>query len=359
MVRKIKTIAILLFISTGQIVYAQTNEEKAEEKGIEAVRLMNDGKVDEGIKLLEEAQKLHPERLDYPYELAYAYYLKQDFKEVIKILEKNLNHKEVNERLFQMLGNSYNILGKSDEAFKVYDSGLEKFPKSGTLFLEKGNVHLSKQEYDKAVFFYERGIEVDPKFPSNYYRAAMLYGSSSEKIWSVVYGEIFMNLERGSSRTADISKLLFDIYQSEIKFESDSSKTVGFCQPMTIGDVSDPNNIKLPFCMIYNQTLLMSIVNETSIDINSLDKIRTKFVEIYFKMGLNQSHPNILFEYQNKLQKAGHLEAYNHWILMKGEEEGYNKWQSLNKEKWDSFVKWFVENGIDLSDDNKFYRGQY
>ncbi len=362
MMNKIKTFGLLLFIIIGQIAYGQTDKEKALEKGQEAIKLMDNGKVDESIKLLEEAQKLDPERFDYPYELAYAHYLKEDYKEVIKILEKNIDHKNVNERLFQLLGNSYDVLGKTDKAFEAYDAGLKKFPNSGMIYLEKGNVYWGKEEYGKALPFYEKGIEVDPQFPSNYYRATLIYCGSTEEVWGMIYGEIFMNLERNSKRTSEISKMLFDTYKSEIKFTSDTSFSVSFSKnaSINIDDLKDPSKIKLPFGVgVYEPTLMMSMLNEKSIDINSLDRIRTSFVETYFKNGNDKKYPNILFEYQNKLLKAGHLEAYNHWILMKGDEDDFGIWHSSNTEKWDNFVKWFTDNGLVLDDSNKFYSGQY
>lgn len=361
MTKTIKTIGLLLFIAVGQIAFGQTNKEKALEKGREAIELMDNGKIDESIKLLEEAQKLDPDRFDYPYELAYAYYSKEDYKTAIKILEKNTDHKDVTERLFQLLGNSYDVMGKSDKAFEAYDAGLKKFPNSGMIYLEKGNVLWNKKEYGKALPYYEKGIEVDPKFPSNYYRATIIYCASTEEVWGLIYGEIFMNLERNSKRTPEISKLLFDTYKSEIKFTSDTSMTVSFCQQMTMNEnaISDPKNIKIPFCMIFEPTLLMSIAFEKSIDINSLDKIRSTFIDNYFNNERDKTYPNVLFSYQKKVKDAGHIEAYNHWILMKGDEDGFDKWQSANKDKWDSFVIWFKDNGLKVDNSNKFYSGQY
>jgi len=353
---------LVLFIMIGQTLYGQTNKEKALEKALEAINLMDNGKIDESIKLLEEAQKLDPDRIDYPYEMAYAYYLKEDYKETIKILEKNINHRDVNERLFQLLGNSYDNLGKTDKAFETYDKGLKKFPNSGIIYLEKGNVYWGKKEYEKALPFYEKGIEMDPAFPSNYYRATLIYCSSTEEVWGMLYGEIFMNLERNTDRTVEISKLLFDTYTREIKFTSDTSFSVSFSQnaTMNISDLQNPDKLKLPFGIgIYEPTLMMAMISEKSIDMNSLDRIRTNFVEAYFKNGNDAKYPNILFEYQKKVLDAGHMEAYNHWILMKGDEDAFETWYSANTEKWDKFVEWFTENGLELNKSKKFYSGQY
>lgn len=197
------TTGIALLVLSGQFVFGQTpNQQKALSLGREAIQLMDNGKLDESIKLLEEAQKLDSTRLDYPYEMAYAFHLKKDLPRTIEILEKVRGHKDVSERYFQLLGNTYDMLGKTTEAFSVYDAGLIRFPNSGMMHLEKGNVHWGKKEFEKALENYERGIQVDPQFPSNYFRAAKLYCGSSEKMWGLIYGEIFMNLERNTAGPA-------------------------------------------------------------------------------------------------------------------------------------------------------------
>ena len=84
-----------------------------------------------------------------------------------------------------------------------------------------------------------------------------------------------------------------------------------------------------------------------------------KFIKFYFENKHHKTHPNILFDYQQKMIELGHFDAYNYWILAKGDEEGLEKWQNLNKEKWDNFVKWFNENQLKVDNSNRFYKGQY
>jgi tetratricopeptide (TPR) repeat protein len=362
MVNTVKTAGLLVFLITGHLTHGQNNKEMALEKAQKAISLMDNGRVDESIRLLEEAQKLDPERIEYAYEIAYANYLKENYKGTIKILEKITEHKDVNERCFQLLGNSYDMNGKPEKAFEAYDRGLQKFPNSGMIYLEKGNVHWSKKEFDKALSFYEKGIEVNPQFPSNYYRATLIYCRTAEEVWGMIYGEIFMNLERGSKRTAEISKLLYDTYKSEIKFTSDTSFSVSFCQnaSISIDNLLDPGTLILPFGIgVYEPTLMMSAISEKIINLNSLNRIRSNFLETYFKNGNDKKYPNALFDYQKKVMDAGHMEAYNYWILMKGDEETFEVWYNENKYKWDTFLEWFSDNGMVLNESNKFYRAQY
>lgn len=358
----IKTISLLLLLTTSQITLAQTNKEKALAKGKEAIKLMDNGQLDKSIQLLEEAQKIDPEDVNYPYELGYAYYIKKDFRKASQILEGLLVHKDANDRVYQLLGNAYDHMGNSDKAIAQYEAGLKKFPNSGNLYLEMGVMQMAKQDYAKALAYYEKGIEVAPGFPSNYYWAAKFYLSSDEEVWGMIYGELFMNLERGSQRTSEISKLLYDTYKKEIKFTSDTSASVSFSKNATINvaDLADPNNVKLPFGVgTYEPVLIMSIFDTKVINISSLSTIRSKFVDIYFKNGYDKKYPNALFSFQKQIKDAGHMESYNHWILMKGDEAGFTQWQSANKEKWENFIKWFTNNGIKISETNKFYRRQY
>ena len=357
----IKAIGFILLITAGQIAFGQTNKAKALAIGNQAVKLEDDGDYEKAIRLFETAQRIDPEKIDYPYEIAYSYFQLKEYEKVINIVEKLKDQKDAEDVVYELLGNAYDNVGKADKAIEIYESGLKKFPKSGRLYLEMG-IMQGKNNYNKELAYYEKGIEVAPKFPSNYYRASKIYCNSTEKVWGMIYGEIFMNLERNSERTAEISKLLFDTYKSGIKFTGENSVSVSFSKNsiLSVNDLKVPGKKKLPFGVgVYEPTIIISILSVKSININSLDTIRSNFVNNYFKKGYDKTYPNILFSYQKKVKEAGHLEAYNHWILMKGDEDGFDKWLSINKDKWESFTKWFRENGLKINDNNKFYKGQY
>jgi hypothetical protein len=100
------------------------------------------------------------------------------------------------------------------------------------------------------------------------------------------------------------------------------------------------------------------MINVTVIDINSLDRIRQSFVNYYFS-SQKEAFPNVLFDYQKKIKDAGHMEAYNHWILMKGDEASFGVWQKQNEDKWNAFIDWFNENQLELDENNRFYSSQY
>jgi tetratricopeptide (TPR) repeat protein len=354
-----KIFAIVSCTLFAQVAFAQTNKEIALDKGKKAIELMDDGKIDESIVLLKEAQQLDPTDINYPYELGYAYYSKNDYKKAVAYCEAIIDHKDVNDRVYQLLGNAYDLLGNPEKAIKTYEAGIKLFPNSGNLYLELGNMQIKKEAYQQALKYYEKGVAVAPYFPSNYYWAAMLYLSSEEEIWGMIYGEIFMNLERNTKRTATISELLYTSYKNEIKIINDTAFSVSFSKSATLNveDLQDSAKFKLPFGMgVYEPTLLMAIINNTSIDIHTLSDIRSRFVDIYYQNNHNEQYPIILFDYQKRIKDAGHMDAYNHWILMKGDEEGFTVWKQKNQTKWEDFLNWFAKNKLQITAANYFHR---
>jgi tetratricopeptide (TPR) repeat protein len=348
---------VLLLILSGVRAKAQTPQETAHQKGKAAVKLEDDGKFDEALQLLEEAQKLDPDNIDYPYEMTYCYYSQKQYQKVVDILEKLKGRPDSFDRLYELLGNSYDVMEQGDKAVATYEEGLKKFPKSGVLYLEMGVIPLYKKEYDKAITYFEKGIEVQPDFPSNYYWAAKLYCNSENALWGMVYGELFINLERNSERTREISKLLFDTYKRKILFPAPGKTVVKFSS-QTVIDMTKGGSKKLPYSLVYEPVMAFAVSADTIIDLNSLDRIRQNFLKFYMEK-FSTDYPNALFTYQNKISQAGNLESYDHWLLMMGDEGAFNTWLAANKNKWDAFTAWFLANPLKLDDNNKFFRAQY
>lgn len=352
--KQILNILLLYFLSLNT--FGQSDKDLALLKGKAGVKAMEEGKIDESIQLLGEALKLDPGNADYPYEMAYLCYRSKEYETAITVLERTIDYKNVTDQHYQLLGNSYDMLDKPEKAFESYNAGHKKFPNSGKLYFEKGTVYALRNMTDKALPFYEKGIEVDPTYPSNYYQAARLYCNDTENLWGIIYGEIFLNLEPNSKRTDEISKLLYETYKNHISFVG-SEVSVDFCRNMVVyADQSE----RLPFCMTYASTFIIGIDSKIQkIDLGTLNKIRKTFVDNYFFMERNKLHPNILFDYQKTLSDAGHFEAYNYWLLQKGDETEFNEWKSSNEKKWEDFLEWDKNHKLQLDQNHKFHRNQY
>lgn len=351
--------SLFALLAAGPVAYGQTPAQDAEAKGRAAIRLMDEGKLNESIALLQEAQRLDPARSAYRYELSYAYYQQKKYPQALALAEPLVKLPDASDRTFELLGNLYDNNGNSAKAIKTYEAGLRKFPQSGRLQLELGIVYMGQRDYDKAIGYFEDGIRVAPAFSSNYYWAARLLCNSTEKAWGMLYGETFMNLERNSPRTAETSKLLYDTYKSQIAFKGQDTTAVSFSST----DIVMPargQKLKLPYGnLVYEPVLLMALSPERAIDAYSLDRIRTRFIENYYALPFSKDKPNVLFDYEQRLLNAGHLEAYNHWLLMMGDEAAFGEWEKANPAKWQAFAAWFQANPLALDASHRLYRQQY
>ena len=313
----------LILVSLISLNALSQRNEIAWNKAKEAIKLMDEGKIDESIVLLKECEKIDGKDYTYPYEIAYAYVLKKDYETAINILDKTKKYKNASSQVYQMSGNCYSYQGKPELAIKEYEAGIKKFPNAANLYLEKGNIFLIQKKYSDAVQNYERGIQADPSFPSNYYRQALLYMDSNDKLSGLIYGEIFMNLERTTNRTTEISKLLFDTYKQSIQINDDETK-IDFLEIIIEAKKLKNNDI--------------IIMNQKEINLKTLTEIRIEFIKNYYEEDYKK-YPNVLFEYHKTMLDKGLLDSYNNYILQMGASDEFLEWKNSNKEKYDEFVQ--------------------
>ena len=354
--------------------YGQSEEDKEQAYKLakEAIRLMDEeGNFDKSIELLEKSKKLDPNNLTYSYEIAYAHYNLKDYKKAIKILEKLKNRKDVTEVVFQLLGNSYDILGDPEKAIETYSNGLKIFENSGSLYLELGIVNFFKENYNEAIQCWENGIIVEPEFPSNYYWLAKIFSNTNEKIWALFYGEIFMNLERGSKRTEEISNKLFSVFQECYISKSDTSGEFQLTEKgfqITINSKKDLKNIAkgkdfLPFEGVFASDFAIAgafAYEDGTTSINEIFNIRSSIINLWFNEKKHcKNFSNILMDYQKTIYDKGYLEPYTYWLLMKGNEKEFEDWYNKNEENFKLFITWYQNNPLRITKKDKYARIQY
>lgn len=347
-----KKYILILLCLISLMGFSQRNE-LAWKKAKVAIRLMDEGKVDESIQLLKECEKIDNEDYTYPYEMAYAYILKKDYETAITILNKTKKYKNINDQVYQLSGNCYSYLNKPKLAIKEYEQGMKKFPNAGNLHLEKGNIFLIQEKYEDAIENYRNGIAAEPNFSSNYYRLALLYLNSTDRLSGLFYGEIFMNLERSTQRTTEMSKLLYDGYKKSIKF-NDTNVATDFCE--VILNIEN-KEFKMPFCAIFVKDFILGITTQKEINLNTLSEIRTNFIKNFFKDDY-KNYSNIILDYNKKMLDEGILDTYNKYLFQIGSEEEFSIWKDDNIETYDTFLEWYSnpENYLKITDENKFIK---
>lgn len=369
-----KSLLLVIIFSAGQLFsLGQNNKEQAYKYGREAIRLMDEEKnYLQAIKLLRKAQALDEDNILYSYEIAYAYFVQERYDTAIKLLKKLQRKDAFNERFYHLLGTCYDLTADTKKAEKTFLQGIEDYPFAGELYTEMGGLQYRTGNMDRAVSYWEKGIQKAPDFASNYYWASKMYLNSSEPIWGVLYGELFMNLERNSNRTAEMGKMLFDTYQGAFHTESDSLGWFSLSERartyrLLVFDEKEETSI--PFQVAFGETFeavymewLQSqnaFISKENLSIGELAFLRKSFIQYWFDQNHAAAYPNVLLDWQKELINNGYFEAYHYWLLAKGEPKAFDSWIKTHEWSFGTFMKWFKDHPLQLNKQENFHRLQY
>lgn len=347
--------------------FAQDLPEDAVKRVKQAVYLMDNGNLDNAITVLNKVLETYPKSYDAKYELAIAYYMKEDYDTAMDICKKLHKHENVNASLYQLWGNAYDMKGERAKAVEMYDKGLKKFPNSGQLYLEKGNCAQLERDYLGALELYEKGIEVEPDFTSNYYWASQILAASSEPIFAILYATVYRLLDPNSDRSAEMGALIADIYKEHISLEQGKDSitkkvTVSMTGKnritMSQEDLSDPKALLAKmtcFEITYERGASMSaglfgLLKNKTLSLEDIIQIREDAMECYFKEREERSGllPNkdlvAVLDYEKKIKDAGYWRVYNAWLMGTSEFTGADEILGKEEEKFKEFAQWEGEN---------------
>lgn len=330
----------------------------------QAIQLMDEGNFDQSEALLREVISVDATSYRAMYELAFLQYQKKDYAQALKTGLKAAKMPGASDLAYQLAGNSADYMGNPKKAIALYREGLEKFPNSGSLYLELGNMAFSGSKYLDALSYYEQGIGIAPTFASNYRNATHIFQNSSELVWGLIYGELFINIEPSGGRMQEMSRRLYDMYNAAVIIgQEDGKRSVEFKLTENNKVYGWKDSVHVPFPMIYQLVFSNALPEDaTRMDLETINCLRGKFLAEYFAASgadYCKSYPNILFDYQHRVAQAGHLEAYNYWVFRYGDEKAFEAWRNAHKTQWSKFREWFEENKLIVDKDHCFHRTQY
>src|ERR1700744_2641182 len=152
------------------------------------------GDYNNAIVVLNSALKSDPENLELLKDLSLNYYLNRDYGKGEALAKPLIDRQDADVQTFQLLAMFYKATSELKECEKLYKDGLKRWPHSGALYSEYGEIMGAKESY-LAIKQWEKGIETDPNYSGNYYNAAKYYFYYGDKLWTIIYGEVFVNLE--------------------------------------------------------------------------------------------------------------------------------------------------------------------
>ncbi|MGZ3849339.1 MAG: tetratricopeptide repeat protein [Flavisolibacter sp.] len=306
-----------VFLLTGFLTQAQETSPRET-----ARNYMQAGDWDNAILVLNRALQQDSKNLDLHKDLALAYYYKKDYVHALDQVKPLLERDDADEAVFQIGGNVYKALEEVKEADKMYKKGLKKFPGSGPLYSEYGELLWEKKDFD-AIKMWEKGIELAPSYAGNYYNAAVYYFYTKDRVWTILYGEIFVNMEYLTERATEMKKLLLQAYKEKL-FNTPDAKDQAKTSPFASAVLETFNK--------------QSSLVDKGISTETLNMIRTRFILDWYKT-YAAKFPFRLFDYQQQLIKEGMFEAYNQWLFGSVENlPAFDQWTKANNDTYTRFT---------------------
>ena len=301
------------------------------------------GDYSNAVLVLNQAVQADPNNLEYLQELAYAEYLRQDYDHAFSLIHQLLERDDADELTYQIAGDIYQARNDYNGANRVYEKGLKKFPESGELNNDLGSLLYKEKKYQDALRTWVNGIMVDPSFAGNYYNAARMYYYSKDNTWSIIYGEIFINLESFSQRTAEMRGILLASYKK--LFDNPQLLTSGLDgpAPKTREESASEMDFRTAFLQILTR---QAGVIATGITTENLIMLRTRFLLDWESRYIDQ-FPFALFSYQQQLARQGLFEAYNQWIFGPAANAAqFRNWMNLHKDRYEELSQYMGDHPL-------------
>lgn len=314
-----KIVSLFLLSLATIVVFAQDDVKTLHAT---AKTFLVSGDYNNAIVVLNRALLLDKNSLELQKDLVQAYYLKQDYSKALEGVESLIDRDDADVMTFQIAGNVYKALEEVKDCTKMYKKALKKFPKSGPLYSEYGELLWATKDFS-AIQQWEKGIEIDPAYAGNYYNAALYYFYTKDKVWSLIYGEIFVNMESLSERGAAMKELLLKGYKEKL-----------FTDPDLMKDQEKNSEFAKAYLTVMGkQTSLTS----KGVSLETLTMIRTRFILDWYANYAGK-YPFRLFDYQQQLIREGMFEAYNQWLFGPVENlPAYDNWTKTHSEQYTAF----------------------
>lgn len=311
---------LLAVLLVSVVSYAQAEDPKVLHET--AKTFMRSGDFDNAIVVLTRALQQDKNNLEMQKDLVMSYYLKRDYAKALEGAKVLVDRDDADVVTYQIAGNVYKALEQVKDCEKVYKKGLKKFPKSGPLYSEYGELLWAAKDFS-AINQWEKGIQSDPGYGGNYYNAALYYFFTKDKVWSLLYGEIFVNMESLSERGAEMKKLLLQGYKEKLFAETDLLK----------GQEKNKSEFAKSFLQAMSK---QAILTNKGVTVETLTMIRTRFILDWYQNNATK-YPFKLFDYHRQLLQEGMFDAYNQWLFGPVDNlAAYDNWTKAHADQYEA-----------------------
>ena len=338
MIKYLKLLFLLLILcsrSYGQDLYWPSPE--VEQMYKQAKESLARGAVKQSIVLFQQAIGLAPQVMLLHRDLAQALLLSGNNEEAYNTIKSVLESKEADELSYQIAGASLLGKGEKKQAKRILEKGIKSYPHSGLLYSELGKYYEAQNDAEYALDAWLKGIEGDPAYHLNYYNAARIYSETDRPVWTILYGEIYVNLDRHSTRATDIKKRMLDSYR---KLFTTTGETPRYGEDLAAGEEQS-----FEAAVMQTFTQLSPVVSD-GVTTENLIMLRTRFI-MDWNTKFSAKYPFSLFSYHDKMLRDGEFDAYNQWLFGKVENpRQFDSWTQFHKGAISEYEGWVRTNPL-------------
>ena len=160
---------------------------------------------------------------------------------------------------------------------------------------------------------------------------ATSFGNTTEKVWAVIYGEIYCNLSSDSDRISQVGSLVYHWYEGSLSRQGNGLS-------ISLTENAQSSQKQLPFESLFEQSFLMGAAsvqgNFPPLSIQTLIAIRKNQLSLWNQKRLPETE---LVRRQEAILSAGHFEAYNYWLFKGARADEFTEWIKSHQ---DQFRAW-------------------
>lgn len=179
--------------------------------------------------------------------------------------------------------------------------------------------------------------------PEPYELLATSFGHTTEKVWAVIYGEVFCNLSSDKGHISQMGSLMFDWYDKALSVQGTSVSA-------NLTENAEASQKQPPFEPQFEMAFLMGAVpfggNIKPLSIHLLSDIRKNQLTL---LAQKKIASNELIRWQQAIITAGHFEAYNYWLFQSARPNEFNQWLGQHQAQLQSWLDWQSQNKFTVS----------
>lgn len=178
--------------------------------------------------------------------------------------------------------------------------------------------------------------------PESYELLATSFGNTTEKVWAVIYGEVYCNLSPDPERVGHIGSLVYQWYQGSLSRQGNGLS-------VSLTENAQSSQKQLPFESLFEQAFLMGAVGVKGdfppLTIQTLIEIRRNQLSIWSQKKLPETE---LVRRQEAILLAGHFEAYNYWLFKGSRAEEFSEWIKSHQDQFQAWLDWQGKNKFEV-----------